>query len=117
MSLLINSEVGRLADQLERSFHTGAPGTAPPPGRLSRGIDAPTARQRPDGSRHTIVNIVRHITFWLNAANLRIAGGRDVDPESDWPEDGELTDEAWTRVVAELEQAHAKLHTRAPRPR
>ena len=110
MALSINTEVGRLADQLERSFHGGA-WHGPATREALIGIDAATAGRRPDGSRHTIVKLVRHITFWLDAANLRVVGGRDVDPESDWQEDGVLTDEAWTRAITELEQAHAKLHT------
>jgi uncharacterized damage-inducible protein DinB len=109
MALLINAEVGRLADQLERSFHGGA-WHGPATREALNGIDAATAIRRPDGSPHTIVKLVRHITFWLNAANLRIVGGRDVDPRSDWQEDRELTDDAWARAIAELEQAHAKLH-------
>jgi uncharacterized damage-inducible protein DinB len=110
MGSLTNSEVGRLADQLERSFHGGA-WHGPATREAVTGIDAATASRRPEGSPHTIVKLVRHMTFWLNAASLRIFGGRDVDPESDWLEEGSLTDEAWTRAVAELEQAHAKLHT------
>jgi uncharacterized damage-inducible protein DinB len=110
MKSVKNTEVGRLADQLERSFHGGA-WHGPATREALTGIDAATASRRPDGSPHAIVEIVRHITFWLNADNLRIFEGRDVDLQSDWPEEGELTDEAWIRAIAELEQAHAKLHT------
>jgi uncharacterized damage-inducible protein DinB len=105
-----NAEVGRLADQLERSFHGGA-WHGPATWEALTGIDATTAEQRPEGSPNSIVELVRHITFWLNAAYLRIDGGRDVAPDADWPEEGKLTDEAWTRVIAELKQAHTKLHT------
>jgi uncharacterized damage-inducible protein DinB len=109
MKSLTNVEVGRLADQLERSFHGGA-WHGPATREALTGIDAATASRRPPGSPHTIVKLVRHITFWLNADCLRIFEGRDVDPQSDWREEGELTDEAWTRAITELEQAHEKLH-------
>lgn len=108
MTFLNTTEVGRLADQLERSFHGGA-WHGPATREALTGIDAATAQRRPDGSPHTIFEIVRHITFWLDAASLRIVDGRDVDPEGDWREEGELTDVAWRRAVAELENAHAKL--------
>jgi uncharacterized damage-inducible protein DinB len=110
MAFRSNAEVGRLADQLERSFHGGA-WHGPATREALTGIDAATAERRLDGSPHTIVEHVRHITFWLKAAYLRIIEGHDVAPEADWPEEEALTDEAWTQAIAELEQAHAKLHS------
>jgi uncharacterized damage-inducible protein DinB len=109
MAISSTSEVGRLADQLERSFHGGAwhgPATL----EALTGIDAAAADRRPDGSPHSIVELVRHIAFWLNAAHVRIASGRDVAPEDDWPTEAPLTDEAWTQTVVELERAYTKLH-------
>jgi uncharacterized damage-inducible protein DinB len=110
MAFRNNAEAGRLADQLERSFHGGA-WHGPATREALTGIDAATAQRRLDGSPHTIVEHVRHITFWLHAAYLRIVGGRDVDPEADWPEEGTLTDQTWAQAIAELGQAHAELHT------
>jgi uncharacterized damage-inducible protein DinB len=110
MDLRRNAEVGRLADQLDRSFHGGA-WHGPSVREALNGIDAATAERRLDGSPHTIIEHVRHITFWLNAAYLRIGEGRDVAPEADWPEEGALTDTAWTQAIAALERAHIKLHT------
>jgi uncharacterized damage-inducible protein DinB len=109
MAFRSNAEVGRLADQLERSFHGGA-WHGPATREALAGIDAATAERRLDGSPHTIIEHVRHITFWLNAAYLRISEGRDVSEEADWPEESALTDQAWTQAITELEQAHAKLH-------
>ncbi len=109
MALSINAETGRLADQLERSLHGGAwhgPATL----EALSGIDAATAAQRPDGSPHTIVEHVRHITFWMEATCLRIQGGRDVDSAADWPEEGALTDAEWAGVISDLERAQSKLH-------
>jgi uncharacterized damage-inducible protein DinB len=109
MVIQSNTEVRRLADQVERSFRGGA-WHGPATREALAGIDAAMAGRRPDGSAHTIVELVRHITFWLNAARLRIAGGRDVAAEDDWSEEGSLTAETWAQAIAELEQAHANLH-------
>ena len=104
------SETARLEDQLERSFHGGA-WHGPATREVLSGIDAAGAERRPAGSGHTIVELVRHITFWLKEAYLRIAEDRDVSDEGDWPEQAALTEEAWTEVVAELDQAYSDLHT------
>ena len=108
MVLSTKTEVDRLADQLERSFHGGAwhgPGT----GEVLSGIDAATAGKS-TGSGNTIVALVRHMTFWLDAARVRIAGGGDVDADADWAEEGPISAETWARVVTDIEEAHARLH-------
>lgn len=103
-----STEAGRLADQLERSFHGGA-WHGPATREALTGITASQAGWRADRCPHSIVEIVRHITFWLEATHARIFGGRDVGPEADWPEEKTLTEEAWTQAVVGLELAHAKL--------
>jgi uncharacterized damage-inducible protein DinB len=108
MALSRNVEVRLLADQLERSFQGGA-WHGPAIREALKGIDAATADRRPDGSSHAIVELVRHITFWMDASYRRIAGGRDVDPRADWTKRDTLTAEVWIRTVAELEQAHTNL--------
>ncbi len=109
MKCASNSEACQLADQLERSFHGGAwHGTATR--EALSGIDAAVAGQKPAGHSHSIVELVRHITFWVKAAKLRVVDGRDVASESDWQEKGTLADEDWTAVIGELERAHADLH-------
>lgn len=109
MSQSNNKEVARLADHLERSVHGGA-WHGPATREALEGIDATTAGRRPIGSAHTIVDLVRHITFWLDAANVRILGGTEADPDDDWPDEGVLTDGAWDLAVTELERACARLH-------
>jgi uncharacterized damage-inducible protein DinB len=110
MDLRKNVEIGCLADQLERSFRGGA-WHGPAIQEALLGIDASMAERRPQGSPHTIVEHIRHITFWLNAAYLRIKGEDAVAPEADWPEEEKITEKAWLRVIADLEKAHTKLHT------
>jgi uncharacterized damage-inducible protein DinB len=105
-----NPEVCCLADQLERSFRGGA-WHGPAIREALMNIDATTAERRPGDSPHTIVEHIRHITFWLNAAYQRIIGETEVDPEADWLEEEKMTEKAWTQVIADLEKAHTKLYT------
>jgi len=110
MVLSTNSEAARLADQLERSFHGGA-WHGPATRETVAAISHVTAAHRRPGSPHTIVEIVRHITFWLNAAHVRIATGKDIDADADWPEERALTEERWKQAISELETAYLKLHS------
>jgi uncharacterized damage-inducible protein DinB len=109
MEVSSTTEVARLADQLERSFRGGA-WHGPAIREAISGLDAAAAGRRPRGASHSIVSLVRHMTFWIDAATVRIGGGRDVDPGGDWPEEGTLSDEAWKQAIAELERAHERLY-------
>jgi hypothetical protein len=64
----------------------------------------------PGRSRNTIYQIVRHVTFWLDAARLRIVEGRDVDPDQDWAASASPSHDEWTRAIERLEAAHGALH-------
>src|SRR5688572_6848732 len=102
------AEASRLADQLERSFHGGA-WHGPALAEILTTVDAETAHRRPVAGAHTVVEIVRHVGFWLDAAARRI-GGESVEglpPEADWPAADAGTPEAvWRGSLAALEEAH-----------
>jgi hypothetical protein len=109
-STIANSETGLLADQLERSFHGGA-WHGPATREALAGVDAALAGRRPPGFPHSILELARHITFWMEAARLRIVEGRDVSDAGDWaPGEDPVSERAWSDAVAQLEGAHAKLH-------
>lgn len=103
------AEAGHLADQLERSFRGGA-WHGPATREVLAGIDDAAAAERPEGYPHSIVDLVRHLTFWLNAARIRIDRGEDVDVAADWRTEEALTAKAWEQVLVDLETAHSKLH-------
>lgn len=110
MALPGKSEVGRLADQLERSFRGGA-WHGPATREALTGVNAATAQRRLNGSSNAIVEHVRHLTFWLKTTYVRIGGGEAIGSEADWPREEVLSDDAWLEAIAELERAHAELHT------
>jgi uncharacterized damage-inducible protein DinB len=110
MALRSRTEVGYLADQLERSFRGGA-WHGPSTWEAVVDIDAATAGRRPRGAPHTIMALVAHITFWMDAARRRISGEGDVDASLDWPKEEQPTADAWSRAIAELERAHDGLRS------
>ncbi len=108
------SESSRFADQLERSFRGGA-WHGPSVAEALAGVSAARAHRRPLPSAHNIVELVFHITFWLDGARRRIEGETmtGLAPESDWPAAarGESDPEAaWRAALGRLEEAHRRLH-------
>lgn len=105
-----NRQAVLLADQLDRSFHGGA-WHGPATREALAGVGAANAGRRPNASPHSILDLVRHITFWMDAAHERIAFGRDVDSAGDWaPGDDVVSERVWNDALAKLDEAQAKLH-------
>lgn len=105
-------ETTRLADQLERGFRGGA-WHGPSLEEVLHGVDAATAAARPFADSHSIAEITGHVAFWIDAAHRRMKGEdvTNVPPEVDFPADGAKDDAAWRATLADLEQAHRRLHT------
>jgi uncharacterized damage-inducible protein DinB len=106
-------ESARLADQLERSFRGGA-WHGPSLAEGLEGLDASAVRRHPLPGAHSIAEIVGHLVFWLETASRRLEGedpARGLPAEADWPPlaDG---DDAWPRLLDELEAAHRQLHAK-----
>lgn len=107
------SQVETLADQLERSFH-GPAWHGPAVAEALAGVDAAAAAAHPLPGAHSIFEIVRHLTVWIDVPRRRIDGERleNLSTERDWPPAGEVSAEAWRAALAELEAAHAALLAR-----
>ena len=104
-------ETSRLADQLERAFRGGA-WHGPSLEEALDGVDAATAAARPVGEAHSIAELTGHVAFWIDAARRRMEGEAivNVPPEVDFPAGGAKSEEAWRATLANLEQAHRRLH-------
>lgn len=100
----------RLADQLERGFRGGA-WHGPALMEVLSGVDAATARWRPDATSHSIAEIVGHLTYWLEDTWRQIFGGprSQAEPGSDWGHPPVDSEAAWQAVCAALEGAHVHL--------
>ena len=61
--------------------------------------------------RHSIWELVSHITSWERAALLRLAGeaARFYNTGQDWPESGAAVEGAWQQTLARLVETNASL--------
>jgi uncharacterized damage-inducible protein DinB len=74
------------------------------------GIDAAQAASRPVPEGHSIWEIVLHMIGWTQEVVRRLQGGAPGQPvEGDWPAVGRVSEEAWSRARAALNEAHAAL--------
>ena len=107
------SQVENLVDQLERAFRGGA-WHGPALAETLRGVDEVMAAARPIPSAHTIWEVVRHVSFWQDAARRRLDGEKvvNVPAEIDWSRAATATSDAWTQELAALEESHQALRAR-----
>lgn len=103
------SEIERIGDQLHRAFY-GEAWSGPALWELLAGVDFPTAAARPVAGAHSILEIVLHAAVWKRVVVERLRG-QDPRPtgEKDWPSAGNVSEAAWHKAKAELENAHRQL--------
>jgi uncharacterized damage-inducible protein DinB len=105
-------ESARLADQLERSFRGGA-WHGPSVLEALEGIAAAEASRSLVAGAHTIAELAAHIGVWIDVGRRRIEGEAvaGVPADVNFPAAGAASTERWRQTLAELEQAHRRLHT------
>lgn len=75
------------------------------------GIDAAWAAQRPIADAHTIWEIVRHVTGWINVV-ISVLDGAEyavLPVEQDWPEISPDDEAAWQSALGILESTYRAL--------
>lgn len=103
------SEINRIADQLKRSLE-GEAWHGPALRELLAGVNAKQAAAKPLAGAHSIWEIVLHIISDEALVRDRLEGTpRVLSPEEDWPPVADTSDEAWTRTLEMLSNAHEKL--------
>jgi uncharacterized damage-inducible protein DinB len=99
-------EIERILDQLNRAW--GGPswtGVAIQP--LLDAITDEQARAHPLPSAHSIIELVAHISTWMDAVSRRLAGSaRELTEEEDWRDVSQLP---WPAAIAEIENAQSRL--------
>ncbi|HVP14783.1 MAG TPA: DinB family protein [Terriglobales bacterium] len=99
----------RIREQLELAW-AGPAWHGPSVSEVLAGVDAASAAARPLGGRHSIWEIVLHLTTWMETARQLAAGGRrEPGPEEDWPPVGAMDAAAWRKALDRLETAHRAL--------
>lgn len=94
-----------LADQLDRAFN-GDPWHGPSLRKIIEGVTEAEAKQHPLPKRHSIFELVVHITTWIDVVARR-ASGEAVDTAS--VKEGCDPATPWSHVVQELEGAEKRL--------
>jgi uncharacterized damage-inducible protein DinB len=99
------NEVKFVMDQLRTTF-SGDSWHGPSVMRTLEGIDVAQAEARPLGERHTIWELVDHMTFWLEEVYKALRAREAPRPEKvmDWPRMGS-SEEQWRESVRRLEAA------------
>lgn len=98
-----------LLDHLARTA-SGDPWYGSSIAEVLEGLTAAEAAARPLPTAHTIWELVLHLTSWIREVERRLREGDWRMPaDGDWPEPPAATAENWTRAVAGLLDAHARL--------
>jgi len=102
-------EVDRIADQLRRAM-SGPAWHGPSLTELLADVGAETAAARPLEGRHTIWELVLHITAWRNVVRDRLAGHALDNPrEGDWPAVPAPSAAAWQHALSTLRESADRL--------
>jgi uncharacterized damage-inducible protein DinB len=99
------NEVKFVMDQLRTTF-SGDSWHGPSVMKTLEGVDAEQAAARPLGERHTIWELVDHMTFWLEEAQKALKAKTIPQPGTlmNWPRMGS-GEEQWRESVRRLEAA------------
>ena len=74
------------------------------------GIDAGVAQSRPLAGRHSIRELVLHLTAWTREVERRLDGLAPGEPrDGDWPDVGGTSDADWKAAQRALADAHRSL--------
>jgi uncharacterized damage-inducible protein DinB len=98
--------IERILDQLNRSW--GGPSwTGVDIRPLLDGLSDAQARAHPLADVHSIIELVAHMSAWMDAAAHRLAGNaRELTTEEDWRD---VTEMPWSDAVEEMTNAISRL--------
>jgi uncharacterized damage-inducible protein DinB len=109
-------EIDRVADLLMQTYAgdpTGAAWFGPALRPLLGGLSPAAAARRPLPRRHTIWELVLHVTANLDFVLARLDGRElELSPEADWPPTPEPTAAAWSEALAALDARYEALLAR-----
>jgi uncharacterized damage-inducible protein DinB len=99
-------EIERILDQLNRAW--GGPSWTGVDIRPSLdGITDTQARAHPLPDVHSIIELVAHMSFWMDVVALRLTGkAKEPTAEEDWRD---VTQLRWEDAITEMENAESRL--------
>src|SRR3954471_19792003 len=102
-------EARAIAGEL-KIIHDGDTWHGPPLLKSLAGVTAAQAAARSLPNVHSIWEIASHIAAWENVVRLRLEGHPVTEPEEgDFPQTGEVSEEAWERTMKRLNETHERL--------
>ncbi|MCI0390457.1 MAG: DinB family protein [Acidobacteria bacterium] len=103
--LEIQKAIGEL-----KNIHGGEAWHGPALKEILSGVTAQRAANRPLAKAHSIWELALHIEAWENVWLRRLAGQPVNEPEEgDFPPVSEVSEEAWQRTLARLDETHRRL--------
>ena len=103
------SEIADILDELKQ-IHEGDAWHGPALRELLNGVTADHAAKRPLENTHSIWELVLHIAGWEDVFRRRLEGESATEPEGgDFPAVEQVSQDAWTRALADLESEHERL--------
>lgn len=103
------SEAASIADEL-KVIHNGHAWHGPSLQENLAGLTSEQAIARPIPNAHSIWEIVAHIAAWENVICQRLKGQYLTQPEEgDFPAPDEVSEAAWTKMLASLNETHERL--------
>jgi uncharacterized damage-inducible protein DinB len=99
-------EIERILDQLNRAW--GGPSwTGVDIGPLLESITEAQACAHPIANAHSIIELVAHMTTWMDEVAHRLAGSeRELTSEEDWRD---VTEMPWSDAIEEMTNAISRL--------
>ncbi len=102
-------ETDRIVEQLQRAYN-GDAWHGPSMRSALEGVDARQAVARPEPNRHSICEIVLHVTAWTREVTRRLRVGIAQEPaDGDWPAVTVVSDGDWNAILARLDAANEEL--------
>ncbi len=102
-------ETDRIVEQLQRAYN-GDAWYGPSMRSALEGVDARQAVARPEPNRHSICEIVLHVTAWTREVTRRLRVGIAQEPaDGDWPAATVVSDGDWNATLARLDAANEEL--------
>jgi uncharacterized damage-inducible protein DinB len=104
--------IERILDQLNRAW--GGPSwTGVDIRSLLDDVTDEQAHAHPLPNVHSIIELVAHMTVWMDVVAVRLAGdANEPTPEEDWRD---VTQLRWSRAIEEMEDAVSRLSDRVAR--
>lgn len=108
------SEITRIDDQLRRAMEEKA-WHGPAVREVLAGVTAATAAARPVPGAHSIWELVLHITAWIRAGEMGLAGEKVHIPDAeDWPAVHSQSEDVagdWQRALRGMDETYRRLRS------